>query len=223
MEHVEARSSRSRAGRKRVVAITSTALLVLGGAGVAAATGLLRLPGETVVQSLSDKVTVTGKGTQSIDLGTPPPGANALDLTLTCLSAGAFVVDDGSRLECEETNDENAGTATWQIGLAPGQRAISITAGAGERWRLVAAYAALTSTGWAVNGDGYTYGVQNQRGVPDLVAVIATNGEAGYAFRRDLDPPAPNTLQTAPPTSAVRAIPVFKADGKTKIGVFSSP
>jgi hypothetical protein len=33
-----------------------------------------------------------------------------------------------------------------------------------------------------VNADGHTFGVANSHGIPDLLAVSATNGEQGYVY-----------------------------------------
>ena len=46
-----------------------------------------------------------------------------------------------------------------------------------------------------MNADGLTYGVANERGTPDLVAAIASNGKVGYVYSRDMFPPTPTSLQ----------------------------
>lgn len=39
-----------------------------------------------------------------------------------------------------------------------------------------------------VNAKGETYGVESpENGTPDLIAVVATNGQSGYAYARDLN------------------------------------
>ena len=66
------------------------------------------------------------------------------------------------------------------------------------RWRLVATYASVTTTPWKVNASGQTYGAQNQHGIPDLVAVVATNHRTGYVYA--------SQLFTAPPTNPGQAV-----------------
>ena len=106
----------------------------------------------------------------------------------------------------------------WHLAVVAGQHSTVITAGAGERWRLVATYSRVTDTEWGVNADGLTYGVANDRGTPDLVAAIASNGKVGYVYSRDLIEPAPTSLQIGAPTGQVRSIPVYTSDGHTVIG-----
>jgi hypothetical protein len=89
------------------------------------------------------------------------------------------------------------------------------------------------TTTWGVNADGDTYGVQNENGLPDLIAVAATNGrEDGYVKRADLEA-ADGTAAAKhfkSPEDALRwqeenerkslGVPVYKEDGKTVIGTF---
>ncbi|MBE0418363.1 MAG: peptidase M56 BlaR1 [Coriobacteriia bacterium] len=84
-------------------------------------------------------------------------------------------------------------------------------------------------TDWPVNARGMTYGsalqAMSPEDEPDLIQVIATNGRVGYALRSDLDGPVPSTPQEAvrqQPTGPGhnRVVPVYEADGITKIGVF---
>ena len=65
-----------------------------------------------------------------------------------------------------------------------------------------------------------TYGVANDNGTPDLIAAIATNGRTGYVYARDLEQPAPTTLQLGTPPGETRTIPVYTSDGQTEIGPF---
>jgi hypothetical protein len=108
----------------------------------------------------------------------------------------------------------------WQIPVQSGQHTTVIHAGTGERWRVVATYSARTTTAWGTNDDGLTYGVANDRGTPDLLAVIATNGETGYVYSRDLQVPEPTGLQTGASTSKPIHLPVYTSDGHTVIGQF---
>jgi len=58
-----------------------------------------------------------------------------------------------------------------------------------------------------MNANGQTYGVPNERGIPDLEAVYASNCEIGYVYRTD-------------PRSEGHSIPVYESDGETVIGEF---
>ena len=60
----------------------------------------------------------------------------------------------------------------------------------------------------------------NDNGTPDLIAAIATNGKTGYVYARDLEQPAPTTLQLGTPPGETRTIPVYTSDGHTEIGQF---
>jgi hypothetical protein len=108
----------------------------------------------------------------------------------------------------------------WQLPVQAGQHATIIRAGDGQRWRLTATYAQVSTSDWGVNGNGQTYGVANDDGTPDLIAAIATNGKTGYVYARDLEQPAPTTLQTGTPPGPTRTIPVYTSDGHTEIGQF---
>jgi hypothetical protein len=79
---------------------------------------------------------------------------------------------------------------------------------------------------YPTNASGQTFG-PDRAGVqePDLVAVVATNGEKGYCWWTDLDGPVPATPQEALWIQAAgggkkRVIPVYQSDGTTQIGDF---
>ncbi|MFG2044802.1 hypothetical protein [Dactylosporangium sp. NPDC048998] len=199
------------------------AALDLGPGGVGVSPTASPLPGAQVVIPLTKPVTVDGAGTQTVDLGTPPSGATDIDVELSCLSAGTFYFADGASVGCSD-GDVGRPPARYQLPLRPGQHSTTISAATGQRWRLVATYAKVTTSAWGTNADGLTYGVADAHGTPDLVAVTATNGKAGYVYAKDLAEPTP-----ANPSQAVQQqnspvitihLPVYEADGKTKIGQF---
>lgn len=220
VEHVQTTPARHRRRRWHVSLGAGLGVLAVGG-GVAVAAGVLPLPGTDVVTALAPSVTVTGSGTQTVDLGDPPAGTTAIDIKLTCLTAGTFVTADGASLQCTAA-DPGKGTMSWQIPVRAGQRTTVIRAGTDEQWRLVATYSHVTTSAWAVNADGLSYGVANDKGTPDLLAVIATNGKTGYVYSRDLRAPAPTGLQTGASTSQPIVLPVYTSDGHTLIGQFIS-
>lgn len=84
------------------------------------------------------------------------------------------------------------------------------------------------TTQWPRNAAGYTYGsaalAKSYWDEPDLIGAEATNGNAGYAFKKDLENPIP---VPGPELDAFVArgawtekVPVYDADGVTQIGVF---
>lgn len=205
------------------------AVLVLGGAAAAAAS-LGLLPGANVVAPLAAPVTAENTGTVTIDLGARPAGATHVSIDFRCLSAGTFTFDDGSGVTCDASGTNGLVTAT--IPLGSGQHAVTVYTQATSRWSISAAYVTSTTTAWAINGDGHSYGVLNHNGSPDLVAVIATNGRDGYVYAQQLaqaDGSAAAETFTSP-TDALRwqelmagrriSVPVYEPDGHTQIGEF---
>lgn len=180
------------------------------------------LPGGDIVTPLADPVTMTGSGTQTVHLGTPPSGTDAVTLQLTCLTAGYFEFPDGAAVSCDAADvGTRSAAAGYRMAIAADTRGLTITASTGERWRVTATYVTVTTTPWGVNERGQTYGVQNDSGTPDLVAAMATDGEQGYVLATDLNGPQPaDPSEAATFRPAPRTIPVYKSDGVTQIGVF---
>jgi hypothetical protein len=214
-------SSRSRRWIARAAVVL---VLAAGGGGIAYATGAWTTePGGNRVTELSSPVTTTGTGTQTVDLGTPPAGATAINISFACLTAGDFTFADGAGVECDTADARSQSyPVTYTMSIAPGQDSTTITTTPDARWRLVATYASVTKTAWGVNASGQTYGVQNQQGIPDMIAVIATNHRSGYVYANQLVTPPPKTPSqavaenNAPP----RTLTVYESDGKTPIGKF---
>ena len=216
-----------RPGRSRRWIVRAGVVLVLaaGGGGIAYATGAWTTPpGGDRITDLSSPVTATGTGTRTVELGPPPRGATAIYISFTCLTAGTFTFADGASVQCDRSDLQRRppSVATSTMPIARGRNSTTITAALHARWRLVATYASVTMTAWGVNASGQTYGVQNQHGIPDLIAVIATNHLSGYVYADQLDPPPPKTpsqaiaQNNAPP----RTLTVYGSDGKTTIGKF---
>jgi hypothetical protein len=138
VEHVEATPARERRTRRHTALGAGIGILILGG-GAAYAAGVLHLPGADVVTPLAASVTVTGEGTETVELGIPPAGTTDIDLALTCLTPGTFLTADGASLQCDR---QDAGTAQmgWQLPVQEGQHATVIRAGDGQRWRLTATH-----------------------------------------------------------------------------------
>jgi hypothetical protein len=86
---------------------------------------------------------------------------------------------------------------------------------------------------WPVNAKGQSYGSEGDSPIaPDLILATATNGRTGYVLRKDLEDADGTTAMKSfhSPQDALdwqkehggktSYIPVYKADGTTKIGVF---
>jgi hypothetical protein len=94
---------------------------------------------------------------------------------------------------------------------------------------LQVAYVNQVTTSWGVNASGQTFGVRNQEGTPDLLAVVINQGEThGYLESSELNCAAGGDIQT--PAEALTwdkvsanrsvSIPVFDSNGTTVIGTF---
>jgi hypothetical protein len=219
---------RSRLGMSSrwTIRVGAALIIAVGGGGIAYATGVFTTtpPGGPLVTDLAQPVTVTGTGTQTVQLGTQPHGTNAIAISFTCLTAGDFTFADGSGIDCATADlaGGQANTTTGTMPITPGQDSTTITATPGARWRLTAIYSAVTTTAWGVNASGQTYGTANQHGTPDLVAVDATNGRTGYVYATQLTSPAPTSPSqaVAENNSPPKTLTVYDSDGKTPIGKF---
>ena len=213
--------------RRRITGAGAVLALAAGGGGIAYGTGAWTTePGGNAVTELSSPVTATGTGTQSVDLGTPPAGSTAIYISFTCLTAGDFTFTGGAGVACDSADaGPQSPPVTYTMSIAPGQDSTTITATPSASWHLVATYASVTTTAWGANASGQTYGTQNQHGIPDLVAVTATNHLSGYVYADELFSPPPQTPSQAvaednAPPSPPRTLTVYQSDGKTPIGEF---
>lgn len=206
-----------------VVAAGAGGMLALGGA--AAAADAWFIPGADEVKAKANLVTVTEAGNAQVDLGPAPAGATSVDITLTCLDPGTFYFPDGASVQCSE--GETGAPSGYSIPLSRAQNPFTFTVyPADARWTATLQYVSREPTPFGVNANGDTYGVMSSDGsVPDLVAVIATNGSEGYAYWKELEGPIPSS-----PAEALRwqeehkgkatRIPVYLSDGETVIGEF---
>lgn len=206
--------------------------LSLVAGGVALATGVFSPPGAPVNSPLGNIVTATRVGTATIDLGTPPATSTDLSLSLTCLTAGTFYFPNGSSLGCDTADLSKAPfyrTASEVVPLAPGVDSITITTSTNNSWTLQATYVTQVTTAWGVNAKGETYGVQNQSGTPDLIAVVIDQGTVhGYVEESELSCAAGGNVNS--PAEALTweqesqnrniSIPVYESNGTTVIGTF---
>lgn len=206
---------------------------ILGGVGATAA-GLFVTPGANQVTPLSTPVTAaTYQGTATIELGEPPEGTTGIQMDFTCLTAGRFEYQDGSSSTCSPADaGTRQGWAGYLVKLAPGQHSVTFKTEPENRWQLTAKYVNVEITDWATNADGNSYGVQNDNGTPDMIAVIATNGTSGYVYRTELEDAngtaAMKTFKSPEEALAWQearrgktfSVPVYDSTGKTIVGEF---
>jgi hypothetical protein len=205
------------------------AALVAGllGGGSAVAAQLIVQPGGEVHAQLAAPASVSETGTATIPLGPRPAGARQVYLTFAPLDSGRYALGRGG------ASTDSATSYYLQLSeLDPGGTSLTITAAPTLRWNATVTWVSATTTAWAVNASGQSYGVQNAKGSPDLIAVTATNGKDGYVYRTALED-ADGTTAAKSFTSPQQAldwqkaregkrfeIPVYRSDGTTKIGVF---
>ena len=208
---------------------------VFVGGAAALAAGVFSLPGAPLDTQLGNIITVTRTGSATVDLGPAPATATNISLTLTCLSVGTFEFPDGSSVTCSPPLSTAAGSygqSTEVVPLQPGQHTVTIDTSANASWTLQAIYVNRVTTSWGTNASGQTYGVTNQNGTPDLVAVIIDQGKVqGYVKASDLNCASGNYVVHTPAQALAWdaasknrniSIPVYESDGRTVIGVFVS-
>lgn len=209
-------------------------LAIGGGAGVAAATGAFTTPpGRPIVADVMPAVSGTFAGSAVIDIGAAPEDATGIRVSFTCLSEGTFTSPEWGGTTCDAA-------AVGQMSETPVSRPLPIpesgtvtTETAPEaRWAMTIAFVRATTTDWAVNESGQTFGVINEAGEPDLIAAMATNGKQGYVDRTDLaeangsaaaatfDSPEDAAEWAANEGRDDHAIVVYESDGETVIGEF---
>jgi hypothetical protein len=198
--------------------------------GVALASGVFNLPGAPVNSPLGYVVTATRTGTSTVDLGAPPATATDLSLSLTCLTAGTFYFPNGSSASCDAADLTHTPREVSEVVLlAAGVDSVTITTNPNASWTLQATYVSQVTTSWGVNASGETYGVTNQNGTPDLVAVVFNDGNShGYVKESDLkcagggDVTSPAEALAWDKASQNRnvSVPVYESNGTTVIGTF---
>jgi hypothetical protein len=190
-------------------------------------------PGAPVDSPLGNVITATRTGTATIDIGAPPAGATDLSLVLTCLTAGTFYFPNGSSSVCDATDlirppIDRSGSEV--VPLAAGVDTVTIKTSPTATWKLQAEYVSQVTTSWGVNASGETYGVPNQNGTAELVAVFADEPNIhGYVKESELncagggDVASPAEAQAWDKVSQNLnvSIPVYESDGVTVVGTFT--
>lgn len=188
-------------------------------------------PGGTRVIELDAPQITSVTGEVTVSLGTRPPDANAVALSIWCLSGGTLrmLFPGGGSMRCGADEamsaDDRPMSAGNIIKLEPGVDSLRFKASQGSQWQVETVYVRAEQTPWGVNANGDTYGVTNDDGDPDLVAVQATNGLSGYAYATEIEGPTPTSpaealAQQEANEGKSRSIPVYESDGETVIGEF---
>lgn len=223
------RNSRKRRWSRKWTISAVVAIVTVSAAGTATAISNL-LPGAPVIEELSATSTYSFAGSQTIELGTPPDGASGLSLSFTCHSPGRYQVSDSFSVECSDGEPNSVSFNTVDL---PPDSTLQVTAPPTAEWDLAVAFINSTTTPWATNASGQTYGVSNEHGSPDLIAVIADDGNGGYVSASDLADANGETAAEsfASPEDALRwqesvrgtsvSMPVYLYDGLTQIGTFT--
>ncbi len=207
---------------RRRLFLGAGAALAIGIAGGTAVAVTNLLPGSDQVTTYGSPTVGEFTGTASFDLGPRPAGATSVSIELTCLSPGTYTFPDGASIVC----DDNTMTrpALYRMPLPGNQRAVTITATPGARWKINVSYSSAVATAFGVNAQGETFGVENENGTPDLIAVTATNGKGGYAYARDMaaaeGPPPTSPEDAVSRNGRTVSVPVYESDGTTLLGEF---
>lgn len=240
--------------RWRPGALALGVVLLAGGGGLTAASalGLISWPlavtdplpgGETREVLLgvepvvgSRAVDFVGEGTRRIDLPRAPENATHASAQLTCLSPGGFSWGPAPRnnpsMACDVDDVGTRAATTWYDFPLDQADALHVGAESGAQWRVVVVYVSKARTDWGVNARGETFGVMNDAGSPDLIAVIASNGLEGYVYTDALaeadgtqaalgfDSPEDALAWQEERRGRTFRIPVYLSDGETLIGEF---
>jgi len=233
-ELVQRANSKSRRGRRALLGGGFAVAILFSGTAIAAATGLISLPGATTTTPLSETKTMTHQGTGTLDLGQRPVDATGVALSLTCLTSGSLTFDDGASVACTLPADQDQHT-TYVLPITSVKNDFVTIATRDDDmwWTLSASWVSAETGDWALNIAGQTYGVVNSKGEPDLIAVVSMDGRPGYVSRTDLEgangtaearefvSPEDATDWQAVHVGTVRHIPVYESDGVTRIGEFA--
>ena len=216
-----ARVERSRLPRwrRQLPLLTAAVALACGGAGVAAANGWLS-EGDRSIEVLGDPVSLTVDEPTVLNLGAMPEHADAVQLTVRCLSAGTFDWPGGGSARCSA--GEKSSSAFDVVEIDPGSSdapTLTLADVEGE-WEISWVWASVEMRPFEVNANGLSYG-SSAYGSPDLVAVVYGAREVGYVYAVDLEPPGPsNPTEARTWDSTPVAVPIFASDGETPVGVW---
>lgn len=204
-----------------------------GNPGVPAPTGVQ--PGAPIISLLGTSVSQAVNGSQEIQLS-PPEGATHARVTLNCTTAGtlSWGLDAGGNNPSSTCYSSDVGQSQSQMDFDLSNGNILYVAAADEAQAIVTVqFINQVETAWGVNSRGETFGATKPGfGEPNLVAVVATNGQAGYVNAEELaeaDGSAAAETFDSPEDAlewqdSMRGqsidIPVYESDGTTVVGEF---
>jgi hypothetical protein len=228
------RTSRRRR-RTMPVVLTTLAALVVGGSIASAS----RAPGE-LEMPLARPVIETHVGSATVPLPPTPSDATNVRIILSCMtpgrcqapgggiSGGDWATFEGPLSQADslrltnKPDDENAQVLP-PIDPSDG---LPVSAGPDVVWRVYAVYVDEYESEWFTNESGQTYGVPNNSGAPDLIAVWTDGGQLGYTpsdqlLGTDAQPQfhsAADVQNYVSVPSEKQRLPVFAEDGETLLG-----
>lgn len=202
------------------------------------------VPGQPIISLLGDTISQTTTGTFTIDLPDPPDSATHLRVTIQCLTPGTTTwgidpAGNDPQASCSPSDIGAVGGRAWSDFALPATMPdLSIRAGDGISSIVTYQFVRQVPTALGRTTDGDSFGAESRNVHPDLVAVIGLDPSGqqvqGYARATDLDafgpdwPDQPSTPAEALEWQRQRAerypdgwvIPVYAADGTTRIGTF---
>ena len=197
------------------------------------------VPGSPVVALVGDSISVTFDSDTTIPLSERPSDVTHARVTITALSTGtvSFGNDRGgnnpsSSWGPEDNIDGGAASAQYDFPLDDSVDTLFLHPTELDGIATLQ-YVTLIPTEFGVNARGQTFGVTgSDRGEPDLISVVATNGVQGYVLRIDLErvngatapegftsPEDALTWQEAN-TNNAPPLTVYESDGITIVGDF---
>jgi hypothetical protein len=217
------------------VVLTTLAAVVVGGSIAYAS----RAPGQ-LERPLARPVIATLVGSAVVPLPPAPPHATNVRIILSCmtpgrcqtpgggLSGGDWATFDGALMQADSlrlTNRPDDGNAQVLSPIDPSD-GLSVSAGPDVVWRVYAVYVDEYESDWFTNESGQTYGVPNNSGAPDLIAVWTDGGQLGYTpsnhlLGTDSEPrfhSAADVQDYVSAPSEKQRLPVFAEDGETLVG-----
>ena len=219
MEHVEGDPARHRKAQRNMALAAALGVLLIGGGGVAVATGVLPLPGADVVTPVASSVTQSGTGTGTVELGSPPVGATVIEIKLTCLTAGTFQTDDGATLVCEgrrpgERDDD------LHLPVVPGQHSTPSAPVRARRRHLVATYSDVTTTHGEERRRASPTALPTTTAPPTCSQSSPPTARPATCTAKPASSRADEHLQTGASPSKPIQLPVYTSDGHTVVGQF---
>ncbi len=204
-------------------------------------------PGSPMIVALGDPVTVAFDGATTVALTSRPVSATHLRVTVSpAVTSDDDSAASGGRFTYGTDAGGNNPSGSWTASDIAGGTAggwydfpldDSVTtlylSSDGAHAVATLQYLTHVPTDLGVNANGDTYGVTgSSHGEPDLIAVVATNGQYGYVYRSELEDadgtaaargfssPGDALAWQQTGAGATHVIPVYEADGTTKIGEF---